>query len=102
MNSDVISFHEQVSQNYNERAKLRFADKAQVLNSAKNFGYSFSEKDYDLALFAFEAKLAEYTKEQFTDPNYSLWNLMWGQTYFDYLLDTLVPLISLLPTESDS
>lgn len=102
MSSDIIAFLNQVSQNHNERVKLRFANKAEVLNSAVDLGYSFSEKDYDVALFAYEAKLAEYTKENFADPNYSLWNLMWGQTYLDYLLDTLLPLILLLPSDSDS
>jgi len=102
MNSDVIAFLDQVSQNQNERAKLRFAEKAQVLISAKDLGYSFSEKDYDVTLFAYESQLAKYTKEQFANPIYSLWNLMWGQTYFDYLMDTLLPFIHLLPTYSDS
>ena len=78
MSSDIIAFLNQVSQNHNERAKLRFANKAEVLNSAVDLGYSFSEKDYDVALFAYEAKLAEYTKENFADPNYSLWNLIFS------------------------
>ena len=96
MNPQVIEFLQQVSQNQNERSRLRFAQKTTVLETAQQNGFNFSENEYDVTLFAIEAKLAEYTKEEFANPNYSLWNLMWGQTYFDYLLDSLIPLTHLI------
>ena len=99
INPQVLAFLIQLSEDSKTRLRLNYSSKDSVLNTAKEFGYDFTEIEYDKTLFDFEAQVAENIWENFTDPTFSLWNLMWGKTYLDYLLDDIVPILKLLSSK---
>ena len=99
INPQVLAFLVQLSEDSKTRLRLSYCTKNSVLNTAKEYGYDFTEMEYDKTLFGFEAQIAENIGENFTDPTFSLWNLMWGKTYLDYLLDGVVPILKLLSSK---
>jgi len=95
INPKVLDFLVELSKHKMSRSKLRHANKEKVLETARELGYVFTEEQYDHTLFGFEEQLAKNIGEEFSDPTFTLWNLMWGKTYLDYLLDGIVPIITL-------
>src|SRR5438874_2135903 len=62
----------------------------QLVFHAKNDGYDFTAEDVAAVVGDLEAKLAGKRGEQF-DPQFSLWQTMWGKYYLEYLVLDLVP-----------
>jgi hypothetical protein len=76
--------------------ELRTKTKDEVVDAAAKLGYAFSATDYDAVIWSLEGELAKKRGEEF-DGNFSLWNLMWGRYYLEFVVEDM--LASFTPTE---
>ncbi|TMM41468.1 MAG: Nif11 family protein [Actinobacteria bacterium] len=88
--TNVIEFLRTVAARPDVLDSLKTRSKDDVIDAAAGFGYPFSEADFDSIIWDLEAKLAGKRGEQF-DPQFSLWQTMWGKYYLEYLVLDLVP-----------
>lgn len=77
---------------------LEWLGKDQVIAAAAAVGLPFTEGEFDRLIWDLEAALAARRGENF-DAHFSLWETMWGQSYFAYLVKDVIP--SLTPSEID-
>jgi hypothetical protein len=90
-NSDVLRFLSELGRNSSLLAEHVMAPKETVLALAKRQGYGFDEAEFDATLWDSEAALAALIGEPF-DFSYSLWEIMWGKSYLEFLALTVAPL----------
>ena len=64
--------------------------KDEVIAAAAAFGTPFTEAEFDRLIWDLEAHLAAKRGENF-DAHFPLWETMWGQTYFAYLVRDVMP-----------
>ncbi len=64
--------------------------KDDVIATAAAFGLPFTEAEFDRLIWDLEAHLAAKRNETF-DAHFPLWETMWGQSYFAYLLKDVIP-----------
>jgi hypothetical protein len=64
--------------------------KDEVIAAAAAFGMPFTEAEFDRLIWDLEAHLAAKRSENF-DAHFPLWETMWGQTYFSYLVRDVMP-----------
>jgi hypothetical protein len=64
--------------------------KEEVIASASAFGLPFSEAEFDSLIWSLEEYLATKRGEKF-DPQFRLWQTMWGKYYLEYLVLDLIP-----------
>lgn len=69
---------------------LKLMSKAEVLAVAADLGYPFTGEEFDPLIWGLELKLAARRGEAF-DARFPLWQTMWGQYYFEYLVLDLMP-----------
>lgn len=69
---------------------LKTMSKDDVMTVARELGFPFSDADFDPLIWGLEVKLAARRGEQF-DQRFGLWQTMWGQYYFEYLVLDLMP-----------
>lgn len=69
---------------------LRTRSKDEVIAAAADFGCPFTEEEFDPLIWGLEMHLAERRGESF-DPQFPLWQTMWGKHYLDYLVNDLMP-----------
>jgi hypothetical protein len=69
---------------------LKVRSKDEVITAAADFGFPFSEPEFDLLIWNLEVHLADKRGEQF-DVQFPLWQTMWGKYYLEYLVIDLIP-----------
>jgi hypothetical protein len=69
---------------------LKVRSKDDVLAAAADFGFAFTEAEFDAYVWDVELRLAAERGEQF-DAHFPLWQTMWGRYYLEYLVTDLVP-----------
>ena len=85
----VFEFFQDLAERPELRLELRTKSKPEVLAYANQAGFSFTEQDFDDAIWGIEMFLADKIGETF-DFSFSLWETMWGKYYLDYLIDNVV------------
>jgi len=69
---------------------LRTQSKDEVLTAAARMRLPFTSDEFDTVVWDLEERLAERRDESFDD-TFSLWPVMWGQFYLEYLVNYLLP-----------
>jgi hypothetical protein len=69
---------------------LKPRGKQVVLAAAADFGFPFTETEFDTYVWDLEVALAARRGEQF-DAHFPLWQTMWGTYYLEYLVTDLLP-----------
>ena len=69
---------------------LKPRDMQAFLAAAADFGFPFSEADFDAYIWNLEVALAARRGERF-DAHFPLWQTMWGRYYLEYLVTDLLP-----------
>jgi hypothetical protein len=87
---NVISFLQGPAARRDLLDSLKLMSKDEVLAVAADHGLPFSNADFDTLIWGLELKLAARRGEAF-DARFPLWQLMWGQYYFEYLVLDLMP-----------
>lgn len=88
--ANVIDFLRTVATRPDVLDTLKTRTKDEVIDAAAGFGYPFTEAEFNSLIWDLEAKLADKRGEQF-DPQFPLWQTMWGKYYLEYLVVDLVP-----------
>jgi hypothetical protein len=71
-------------------ASLKPRGKPEFLAAAADFGFRFTEGDFDTYVWDLEVALAAHRGEDF-DAHFPLWQTMWGKYYLEYLVIDLLP-----------
>ena len=87
--SSVFDFLRLVGERPDLLGRLRVAAKDDVLAAAFDLGFTFTEHEFDTAVWDAELRLAQRRGEAF-DAHFGLWELMWGRYYLEYLVTDLV------------
>ena len=87
---NVIAFLRKVAAEAHVLDSLKVRSKDEVMAAAAEFGFPFSEPQYDSLIWDLEARLADRRREGF-DARFPLWQTMWGQYYLEYLVTDLLP-----------
>jgi hypothetical protein len=90
MSAPVIDFLRLVAGRPEVLDSLKVRSKDDVLAAAADFGFSFTEAEFDAYVWDVEMRLAAKRGEEF-DANFPLWQTMWGRYYLEYLVVDLVP-----------
>jgi hypothetical protein len=69
---------------------LKVKTKDEVMAAASGFGFPFIEEEFDSLIWSLEVRMAEKRREKF-DPQFPLWQTMWGKYYFEYLVTDVIP-----------
>jgi hypothetical protein len=69
---------------------LKVRSKQEFVTAAADFGFGFTEPEFDAHVWDLEVRLAALRGEQF-DAHFPLWQTMWGRYYLEYLVTDLVP-----------
>lgn len=97
--SNLVAFLELLGREPEQLQRLQVLSKPEVVAAAADLGLPFTEKEFDVLIWGLEERLAEFRGEAFSE-RFSLWHLMWGCYYLEYLVRDLVPALrrtSLLP-----
>jgi len=89
MSASVFDFLRLVGERPDLLGRLKVAGKDEVLGTAFDLGFSFTEHEFDTAVWGAEMRLAQRRGEAF-DAHFGLWELMWGRYYLEYLVTDLV------------
>ena len=89
MSGAVFDFLRLVGQRPELLDRLKAVGKDDVLAAAAELGFSFTEPEFDTAVWDAEMRLARRRGEAF-DAHFPLWELMWGRPYLEYLVTDLV------------
>lgn len=88
--SDLLDFLGMLRGERELLSNLNTTSKDEVCEIASTMGYSFTAEDFDTTIWPMEIELASRRGEPF-DPNFSLWHLMWGRYYLEFVVDDVVP-----------
>jgi hypothetical protein len=88
--SDLLDFLGMLRGERELLSNLNTKTKDEVCELAAAMGYSFTAEDFDKTIWPMEIELASRRGEAF-DPNFSLWHLMWGRYYLEFVVDDVVP-----------
>jgi hypothetical protein len=88
--SNVVDFLRLVAVRTDVLDSLKVRGKDDVLAAAADFGFPFTEREFDSYVWDLELRLAASRGEQF-DAHFPLWQTMWGRYYLEYLVADLVP-----------
>ncbi len=69
---------------------LKVRSKEEVIAAAAEFGFPFTESEFDSLIWDLEMQLADKRREKF-DAQFPLWQTMWGKYYLEYLVVDLIP-----------
>jgi len=89
-NNNVIGFLRTVATRADVLDYLKVRSKDEVIAAAADFGFPFTEAEFNSLIWDLEIQLADKRGEPF-DPQFPLWQTMWGKYYFEYLVVDLVP-----------
>lgn len=87
---NVIDFLRTVAVRTDVLNDLKTRSKEQVIAAAADFGYPFTDAEYDTLVWNLEAHLAKKRGEPF-DAHFPLWQALWGQYYLEFLVNDLMP-----------
>ncbi|HEY4025263.1 MAG TPA: Nif11-like leader peptide family natural product precursor [Candidatus Dormibacteraeota bacterium] len=87
---NVIDFLRFVAAQPGVLETLRVRSKDQVIAAAGDFGFPFTEPEFNTVIWDLEVALAARRGEAF-DARFPLWHLMWGRYYLEYLAIDLIP-----------
>jgi hypothetical protein len=87
--SAVFDFLRLVAERPELLDRLKVASKDDALAAASDLGFTFTEHEFDTAVWDAEMRLAQRRGEAF-DAHFPLWELMWGRYYLEYLVTDLV------------
>ena len=93
---NVIDFLHRVAEQRHILDSLKVKPKDEVIAAAKVLRFPFNESEFDALVWDLETHLAQKRGEAF-DATFSLWQMMWGQYYLEYLVTDLLPSL----TEAD-
>jgi hypothetical protein len=68
---------------------LATKSKDEVIAAAANFGFPFTEAEFDSKIWDLELQLAARRGDAF-DAEFGLWQTMWGQYYLEYIVNDLL------------
>jgi len=86
---NVIDFLRTVATQPDLLDHLKVKSKDEVIATAEQFGYPFTEPEFNSLIWDLEIHLANRRGEKF-DPQFSLWQTMWGKYYLEYLVADLM------------
>ena len=89
-NKNVIDFLRTVAARADVLDSLKVKSKDDVLAAAAQFGFPFSDAEFDSLVWDLEVHLASKRGEPF-DANFPLWQTMWGKYYLEYLVIDMMP-----------
>jgi hypothetical protein len=87
---NLITFLQTVAVRADVLGALERLGKDEVIAAAAAFGLPFTEAEFDRLIWDLEAHLAAKRGEAF-DAHFPLWETMWGQSYFAYLVKDVIP-----------
>ena len=87
--ADVLAFLRHVAARRDVLDSLKVRSKEDVLAAAADFGFAFTEAEFDACVWDLEVRLAALRGEEF-DAQFPLWRTMWGTYYLEYLVTDLV------------
>jgi hypothetical protein len=87
---NVIDFLRTVVPRTDVMDTLKVRSKDEVIAAASDFGFPFTEAEFDSLIWGLEDRLAAKRGEKF-DPRFRLWQTMWGKYYLEYLAVDLIP-----------
>jgi hypothetical protein len=87
---NLIDFLRTVAVRADVLDSLKVRSKSEVIAAAAEFGFPFSEPEFDSLIWALEVQLAAKRGEQF-DAHFPLWQTMWGKYYLEYLVIDFIP-----------
>lgn len=90
---NLIEFLRVVAARRDLLASLESRGKDEVIAAAADFGLPFTEAEFDQVIWDLEIRLAERRGEAF-DARFPLWETMWGQSYFAYLVLDFIPCVT--------
>ena len=93
---NVIDFLLTVTEQRHILNSLKVKRKDEVIAAATALGIPCNESGLDSLVWSLETHLARKEGEAF-DATFSLWQMMWGQYYLEYLVTDLLPSL----TEAD-
>ena len=96
---NLITFLQTVAVRADVLDALQWRSKDEVIAAAAGFGLPFTEPEFDRLIWDLEVRLAQRRGEPF-DAHFPLWETMWGQSYFAYLVKDVIP--SLTQSEIDA
>jgi hypothetical protein len=87
---NVIDFLRTVAARADILDTLKVKSKDEVIAAAAEFGFPFSESEFNWLIWDLEIHLAGKRGEQF-DSQFPLWQTMWGKYYLEFLVIDLMP-----------
>jgi hypothetical protein len=87
-NRNVIEFLRTVAAQVDLLEHLKVKSKDEVITTAEQFGYPFTEPEFNSLIWDLEVYLAEKRGEKFDTRFFSV---MWGKYYLEYLVVDLMP-----------
>lgn len=85
---NVIEFLRMVATQDDLLEHLKVKSKVEVITTAEQLGYPFTEAEFDPLVWGLEVYLAEKRGEKFDS---RLFSPMWGKYYFEFLVIDLIP-----------
>jgi hypothetical protein len=93
---NVVEFLHAVAIRADLLRHLEVRSNEEVIAAAEQFGFPFTQPEFDSLIWDLEVQLASKRGERF-DPHFPLWQTMWGKYYLEYLVVDLIPSL----TEAD-
>jgi hypothetical protein len=90
---NLITFLRTVAIRADLLESLAWRSKDDVIAAAAAFGLPFPDAEFDRLIWDLEAYLAAKRNETF-DAHFPLWETMWGQSYFAYLVKDVIPSVT--------
>ena len=87
---NLIAFLQTVAIRADVLESLEWLGKDEVIATAAASGLPFTHAEFDRLIWDLEAHLAAKRGENF-DAHFPLWETMWGQSYFAYLVKDVIP-----------
>lgn len=87
---NVVDFLRTVAIRADLLGHLEIRRKDEVIAAAEQFGFPFTEPEFDSLIWDLEVHLASKRGEKF-DSHFPLWQTMWGKYYLEYLVTDLMP-----------
>jgi hypothetical protein len=87
---NVVDFLRTVAIRADLLGHLEIRRKDEVIAAAEQFGFPFTEPEFDSLIWDLEVLLASKRAEKF-DSHFPLWQTMWGKYYLEYLVTDLMP-----------
>jgi hypothetical protein len=89
-NKNVIAFLRTLATQADLLEHLKVLSKDQVITTAEELGYPFTDVEFDPLIWGLEVYLAEKRGEKF-DTHFPLWKTMWGKHYLEFLATDVIP-----------